>query len=110
MPFRRKRVAPSYYKYGVRAAAVAEMSVLRTEETDACSLGRMTARVCAKLLTHKSFQCLVRAHGDSEAVAATVLNRRSLVLCQVVFVERVVGYRSANFRTAMVFQLSIPTL
>jgi hypothetical protein len=45
----------------------------------------------------------------TEAVAATVLTAVSLVPRQVVFVERVDGCRSANFRTAIVFQLSMPT-
>jgi hypothetical protein len=70
------------------------------EEADVCSLGALTVRRLCNIAHSQDHPSMpfaldsrtMGAHGDSEAVAATVLTAVSLVPRQVVFVERVDGF------------------
>jgi hypothetical protein len=50
----------------------------------------------------------VRAQGDSEAVAATVFNRRSLVPCQVVLLSASLGIEAQIFEPPWFFDFRYP--
>lgn len=88
------------------------------EEADVCSLGALTVRCLCNIAhsqDHPSMpsalgsRTTMGAHGDSEAVRRPSSQRSLLCRLKSSLLRASMGCRSANFRTAIVFQLSIPT-